>query len=125
MSMKWHKTFYVIVVITVLSLLLCGCEPAIKNGEVYKKKYTPAHSETVFVPIITTNGKTTTTTMIPMCYYYSDDYAVFIKSNDGSGATAVYHVEKDIYDQIEIGSEFEWDRDTCRDSAKYTRERAE
>lgn len=108
---------------TIVTMCLAGCSPKLKHGEVYAKEFIPAHTVTMFVPMVHTTGKSTWTQSVPFIYHYPDDYTVSIKANDGSGDTATYHVTKNVYDAVDIGYEFQWDSESCSDTAPYTRER--
>lgn len=122
--MKKRKLLLLIVIVIVITLLF-GCSKKLTSGEVYDKNFTPAHSQVVLVPMVTSNGTISTTMWIPFYYYYSDDYSISIFAEvDGERKTATYHVSRDVYEACEVGSEFIYDKDLCSDSAAYTRERA-
>lgn len=111
-----------VVLLMFAAILLTSCGARLKSGEVYDKKFSEAHEEIKMIPVVRTDGENCYTTIIPMVYFYADDYIVFIKANDGTGKTAIYHVSKEVYELIEIGSEFEYDPKTCSTESKYTRE---
>lgn len=106
----------------IMVLSLTACVPKLQSGEVYDKKFTAAHTQIMMIPFVHSNGETSYTTYTPFIYYYDDDYAISIKADDGSDETATYHVSKEVYDSIQIGSEFEYNSGTCSDNAPYTRE---
>ena len=97
-------------------------EGRLQNGEVYKKEFVPGYTDVQMIPMFHGSGGFM---VIPFTYVYDDDYIIYIKANDGSGKTAMYHVRKDLYDAITIGSEFQWDSSSCSDEASYKRTRAE
>lgn len=112
----------------ILMFLLCSCSNKITQGEVIEKTYTPAHSEITIVPFITSNGKTSTVRVVPFVYYYSDKWEIKIqKWNEESKEmqTAVFRVTKEVYDDIDIGSEFIYKEDMEPDDPEYTRQKQE
>lgn len=94
-----------------LLVLLVGCSPRITSGEVIAKEYTPARTTLRLVPVVTSNGKTTTTTMIPVYHHYPDSWKVTISGPDESGELVqeTFLVEKAVYDSVSIGDEFEYE----------------
>lgn len=116
-----------VLIIIIMLTVLCGCSNAITEGEVYEKQHREAHSQLVMMPIVITNGKTTTTTIIPYYISYPDRYVVFIKAfRDGEWVTEDFYVSKDVYDTVNIGDMFVFDEDRgdMKDEP-YTKERKE
>ena len=110
--------------ILIMLLVVSGCGAKLREGEVYDKEFTPAHTAVMLIPVVRSNGKTSTTTLVPYIYYYPDDWSISIKGQmDGEEKTATYHVTEDVYDACVIGSQFIYDEEFCSDSAAYTRER--
>lgn len=99
------------IVICISSVLsLCGCSSAITEGEVYKKEYREAHTSVMMLPLVISNGKTTTTNMIPYFVHYPDRYVVFIKAyQDNEWKTEDFYVSKEVYDTINVGNMFLYD----------------
>lgn len=100
--MKRQKVFFLIVI---LSVILCGCGNKIEKGVVYDKEFVPAYTETVLIPIVSTNGKTTTTTLIPVTNSISEKWYISIQSQ-GEGEEyqkARYEVSEEIFNQYEVG----------------------
>jgi hypothetical protein len=90
--------------------IMVSCSAKIKEGEVYEKKYSPAHSVMLMMPITTTCGKTTTTRIIPMFFFYpnswSISYQAFNKKENRWDKATVW-CTKNIYDMTEIGTWYE------------------
>lgn len=101
------KRFLFVVFVIMVAVFLISCEPKIKEGEVYDKNNTPAHSMMIMMPIVHTTGKTTTTTIIPMWFYYPESWSISYrafntKTNKWDNATV--WVDRDIYNQVTIGA---------------------
>ena len=110
-----------------LVVSICGCSNVITEGEVYKKEYREEHTTVMMLPLVISNGKTTTTTMIPYLVHYPDRYVIFIKAyQDEEWKTEVFYVSKENYDNINIGDMFIYDeeRGDLQDEP-YTKERKE
>lgn len=108
-------------------LLLCGCSPTITEGEVYAKEYREAFTTVNCYPVVISNGKTTTTMIIPYTVYYPERWVIFIKSfEDGEWLTEDYFVSESIYNSVNIGDIFVYDksRGDLKDEP-YTKEKAE
>lgn len=117
----------VLVVLAVILLLgLSGCSGKITSGEVVEKNFTPAHSEVRLIPIVKSNGKSTSTRLVPFVYHYSDRWDVTIAAWDEEEKkmqTATYRVTEEVYEAAEIGAEFVYDKDMKPIEPEYTRER--
>ena len=110
----------------VLAAALAGCVEKITQGEVVDKQFTPAHTDIRIVPIVRSNGKTTTVTPVRFFYYYPDTYEITISGADKNGnqQKAVYRVTKEVFDTVEMGAEFIYDKDMQPDEPEYRRERS-
>lgn len=105
-------------------LLLSACGQKLTEGEVYDKNFTPAHDEFLMMPVITTDGKNSHTTFMPIWNHYPDTYEICIKAfQDGEWITAKYYVSKSVYDETEIGAIFQYDKNWDWQDAPYTQER--
>ena len=116
-----------IAILLVFVLFLSACSPKITSGEVYDKEYREAFTTVSFYPLIISNGKTTTTTMVPYTVYYPERWAIFIKSfEDGEWITEDFYVSEAVYNSINIGDMFEYDenRGDLTDEP-YIKEKAE
>ena len=80
------------------------------RGEVYDKEHRDAFTTVSLYPLIISNGKTTTTTMVPYTVYYPERWVIFIKSfEDGEWITEDFYVSEAVYNSINIGDMFEYD----------------
>ena len=109
-----------------LLLVLTGCAGPITDGEVVKKEFDPAHTVVRMIPVVRSNGKTTSTTIIPYFYHYPDRWYIKIQQYDaknGKMRTATYRVIEDVYNSVCVGAEFVYDKDMKPEEPEYTRER--
>jgi ABC-type glycerol-3-phosphate transport system substrate-binding protein len=112
--------------LVLMLLLLVGCGERITSGEVIDKKYTEAHTTVRMVPLVMSNGKTTTTMIVPYVYHYADKWEITIRQWDadgGSEVTATYRVTEEVYDAVNLHDEFVYDKDMKPKEPEYTRER--
>lgn len=99
------------VLVLSVALALCGCDE-ITEGEVYQKEYREAYTTVMILPFVISNGKTTKTYAVPYFVHYPDRYVVFIKAyQDGEWKTEDFYVSKEVYDTINIGDMFLYDKD--------------
>lgn len=119
------KKFVWLLVSVVLLVSLCGCSSVITEGEIYKKEYREEHTTIMVMPLVISNGKTTTTSMIPYVVYYPDRYVVFIKAyQDEEWKTEDFYVSKEVYDTVKVGDMFLFDEDRGDlEDEPYTKER--
>lgn len=78
------------------------------------------------MPLVISNGETTTTIIVPYTVHYPDRYVVHIRSFiDGEWLTEDFYVNKEVYDAINVGDMFKFDceRGDVKDEP-YTKERA-
>ena len=98
------------ILLIVLLVFLSGCSSVITEGEVYKKEYRPKYTTVTVLPLVITNGKSSTTTMVPYIISYPDRYVIFIKAyKDKEWKTEDFYVSKDLYDLINIGDMFSFE----------------
>lgn len=119
------KTISIALAIALL-LVLSGCCAKITSGEVVEKNYTPAHSEVRLIPLVLSNGKSSSVVVAPYTYYYSDRWTVTIAAWDEEAKkmqSATYRVTEEVYEAIEIGAEFVYDKDMQPSEPEYTRKR--
>lgn len=120
------KIIFLCAALLMLMLTFTGCVEKITEGEVVEKNFTPAHVQPRVIPVIISNGKTTTTTMIPYMYYYPDTWSITIQNWDEKEneiLTATYRITEEVYNTVEIGAEFVYDEEFEPDYPEYTRER--
>ena len=110
-----------------LVVYLCGCSNVITEGEVYEKEYREEYTTIMMLPMVISNGKSTTTTMVPYFIHYPERYVIFIKAyQDEEWKTEDFYVSKEVYDSTNIGDMFLYDeeRGDLQDEP-YTKERKE
>ena len=111
-------------VLTALKVLLSGSKTRLTEGEVYDKSFTAAHSQTPMLPMVHSNGETTYTTMMPYIRNYPDTYSISIRDfQDGEWITETYYVSKEVYNDVEIGDIFKYEKGRDLEEAPYTQER--
>lgn len=122
-----HKRWVVILLAFMTLLLLVGCKTKITSGEVIDKNFSHAHVQTFMIPTVYTNGKITYTTIHPFFYYYPDTWTVTIMAYDKNGKqeSATYRVTENVYNNVNIGDEFVYDKGMKPNEPEYTRERAD
>lgn len=129
--MKYFKNMEkikIFLVIIITLIILSGCSDKITSGEIIDKKYTPAYTQTIIVPVTVYTGKSTTVIPVPYTYHYNDTWTVTIRNwNDELKKydTATYRIDKDTFDSITIGGQFEYVEDMEPNIPEYTRERQE
>lgn len=105
--------------------VFCSCGNKITEGEVYEKEHREAFTTVSVLPLVISNGKSTTTIMVPYVIHYPDRYVIHIKDFQGEEwVTEDFYVSKDVYDTINVGDMFEYDeeRGDLQDEP-YTKER--
>lgn len=93
-----------IVIILILFLISCS---NLKEGEIYKKEFTPKHTQMILMPIIISTGKTTMTSLVPMWFYFPDSYSVGIKKYNEEKKeyeTRTIYIDKNVYELVNIGN---------------------
>jgi hypothetical protein len=99
---KGVKKLFEIALIIIILLLLSGC--GIKEGCVYEKKYTPAHSQTTIILA----GKV----LVPTTTYYEESYTLRIRKYNPAKRKWFYgnwNVSKEDYQQVNIGDYLRFD----------------
>lgn len=121
------KKYLVLFLTFALLISLCACGNKLTEGEVYGKEFKEARTQVMMIPIVYSNGKTTTTRIIPYMYYYPDRWIIRIREPNGDGTymTDEYYTTKEIYDSVNIGDTFSYDPDRDFENEPYTRERQE
>lgn len=108
-------------------VFLSGCKEKLKEGEIYNKEFIPAHTETVLISTVHTDGKMSYTTVMPYVYYYSDSYEIDIRDyneEEKEYDTATYYVTEEVYNQCEIGSIFKYEKGRDFTEIPHTRKEA-
>lgn len=108
-----------------LLISLCSCGHKLVEGEVYDKEFKPSITQVVMLPIVISNGKTSSTTIVPYVYYYPDRWVIRIREPNGGGTyiTDEYYTSETVYDSVNIGDTFSYDPDRDFENEPYTRER--
>ena len=120
------KKIKVILSILIVALVLSSCSLYLTQGEVIEKEFIPAHSETTMLPIVITDGENISTIIMPYVYHYSDTYKITIRDYiDNEEQTATYRVTKEVYDSVNIGDEFIYNKEYEPNEPEYTREKQE
>ena len=122
------KRKIVLVFVAFMLLIFVGCATKITEGEVIEKQFTPAHSNLMTVPLTITNGKTATIVSVPYMYYYPEKWEITIQDWDdteGKMVTATYRVTKEVYNAVEIGDKFVYDKEFEPSYPEYTREKVD
>lgn len=106
-------------------IFLVSCGHKLTEGEVYEKEFKPQTTQVRFIPIVRSNGKTTTTTIIPYVYRYPDRWIIRIREPNGDGTyiTDEYYTSEEVYDSVNIGDTFSYDPERDFENEPYTRER--
>ena len=119
------KKLLVLSLIVLLLVSTCSCGQKLTEGEVYSKEFMEARTQVRLIPMVISNGKTTTTTVLPYVYHYPDRWLIKIREPNGDGTyiTAEYYISKEVYDSVNIGDTFFYDPDRDFKNEPYTRER--
>ena len=121
------KKIILLALCLIMLLSLCSCSNKIIEGEVYEKEYREKITTIMSLPLVISNGKTTTTTIIPYVVHYPERYVIHIKAfQDGEWVTEDFYVSKDVYDTINVGDMFVFDEGRGDlEEEPYTKERSE
>jgi hypothetical protein len=108
--MKYVK----LLLLMVFFIMIFSCEPALKQGEVYNRKFVPAHTQMIMMPVVhvASVGKTTTTytTLTPIWFFYPDSWEISYKAfnqKKNKWETATIYTTKEIYSLASVGSWYE------------------
>ena len=114
-----------IIAIFSLLLLFSGCGKSITEGEVIEKNFTPEYTSHMLMPLVISDGKSCSTILVPYTYYYADKWTITIRnySDEGDELTETFRVTEDVYNSVEIGSEFVYKEDFEPSTPEYKRER--
>jgi hypothetical protein len=117
----------ILIVMICLSLMfcLCACGDKITHGEVYEKEYREAYTTVMVRPLVIPTGKSVITTMVPYTVHYPERWVIFIKDFNGEEwVTEDFYVSKEVFDTIQIGDMFEYNKDRGDiEDEPYTKER--
>lgn len=122
-----HNRLLFILVVSILLITLCSCDDAITEGEVYEKEYKDDFTTVMSYPVVISNGKTVSTIIVPYTVHYPERYVIRIRDYiDDQWVTEDFYVEKEVYDSINVGDIFKFDKDRgdLKDEP-YTKEKQE
>ena len=87
-----------------VSVIVVSCEH-LEYGNIVEKEYHPAWTQVMFIPIIISDGKTTSTMMIPYFVWHNESWSIDVegKGTKGSIMTETFYVDKLAYDTSKIG----------------------
>lgn len=86
------------------ALLLTACSNKLEEGQVSKKRFTPAHTATTVQLVPIYSGQSTSFISIPRTTYYPEQWRITIQGEaEGKEKTATYSVSEEIYDAFEVG----------------------
>lgn len=111
--------------IVFLSLIAFASCSNIQEGRIIKKWYEPARTWVSVVPIVTSTGKTTTTTMVPMVHYDDEDYCIKIEKyveDKEKYVTRTVYLTKEEYNNVELDDWFCISRD-CKTKDRIEKHR--
>ena len=84
-------------------VILTGCNH-LEEGTVVNKHYEPMEQNLIVMPLIISNGKTTTTMMIPYFITDNEDYVLHIKGiYKGEEVIEQVYTSKEYYEQMQNG----------------------
>lgn len=87
--------------------LVLSCMPRLDNGVVVSKRYEPATSTVMIMPLILSNGKTTTMIMVPYVVYDDPDWVLTVTGDDDRGEriTEDWYISELQYSRVSVGDE--------------------
>lgn len=118
------KRIAVFIVTVLLVGVFTSCANRITEGEVTEKEFLPAETTVMVLPVVTSNGKTASTSYIPYTVCYPDRWYITIQKyseKEEKMLTATYRVTEDVYDAVEVGDEFVYDKNYEPTEPEYTR----
>lgn len=87
-------------------VILTGCNH-LEEGTVVNKHYEPMEQNLVVMPLIMSNGKTTTAMMIPYFVTDNEDYVLHIKGiYKGEEVIEQVYTSKECYEQMQNGDKW-------------------
>lgn len=111
---RMRRTQWLIGIIVCL-MCMTGCSKEITEGEIYDKEFKEETTTVIMTPIVHTNGKTTSTSIIPIVHRYPDRWCIRIRSlernEDGDYETAEYYTTEEVFNECDIGDIFSYDED--------------
>ena len=119
------KKVFVCALVIICVFLLVGCG-GISEGEVYEKEYRQAYTQILLMPITISDGKTATVIYVPFLISYPDRWCVRIRNREKAEddyATNTFWITEEVYNSVEVGDWFVFDKDYCSTEEPHTKER--
>lgn len=110
----------------ILILFVTGCGAKLKEGEVYEKTYSPAHTAVVCFPNYFYSGGTPQIILIPYNVHYDESWCIKIRAYDKDTETwdkADYYVDEETYSEYEVGDIFKCEDVSYSEEPEYTKEK--
>ena len=122
MSKVIERTLGILAIILIL-LSLSGCS-TITEGKIIEKEFTPAHTETILLPVVTKVGNSTFTNLIPVTRDYEDQWVIIFEGVNEKGEIDIRKVytDEETYNSHEVGDNFIYVEDRDEDEPEYTEE---
>jgi NADPH-dependent 2,4-dienoyl-CoA reductase/sulfur reductase-like enzyme len=123
-NLKLRKGYALYILLGVVLFGAVGCN-SVTEGEIVEKWYEPENSYVAIMPMMISNGKTTTTMMIPYYIYDGEDYCIKIKGIDKKGKerTKTLYVRRERWQDLDKGQYFCIDGDCSEDDFTYKKEK--
>jgi hypothetical protein len=105
-------------------VFLCGGCNRLKEGDVISKHYDPTNTYMMLMPMIISNGTSTTTIMIPYLITDYEDWVVEIEGTyNGEKRTEDVYVSQKKYECLQKGSHLKLGDDCSTEDDNNTKER--
>lgn len=119
------KKLALIILCVFMMFSFYGCCNQITEGEIYAKKHKEAYTTVQYIPLVMSNGKTSSCVLVPYFVRYPERYVIYIKAyQNEKWVTEDFYVSKEVYNLANIGDMFSYDEDRgdLKDEP-YTKER--
>lgn len=119
------KVLSLVIMICIIIVCFSGCvNKDINEGIIISKEFTPAHSEIIMMPMVVSNGKSTSTVIVPYIYYYNDKWEITIQGvANGEIVKETYRVKEEVYEKVSLGDNFKFEESMNPESKEYTKEK--
>lgn len=106
----------IVFILVLFVIVLSGCE-RITEGYIIQKWYEPAETNLVLIPILISNGKTTSTVLMPYTIYDGEDYCIKVigVTSEGKEKTKKLYLTPDEYDLVSIDDFYVIEKDKDKD----------
>lgn len=115
---------YLVMIILVVSIIT-GCKNTLKEGKIYEKSFAPEYYETILVPYTYYDGKSGSMIMMPTTIYHPESWKIKIRSYNEEKQqydTATYYVDKDTFEQCNIGDIYQSERKKRNEDTNHAEE---